>query len=348
MARSIPKGAQFWPDDAHDLHPSKLIEMYENGFAGAWHDDVAAGEFQDFIRAGGGEVDGDKVASQFGLAGTFAGKLVLPYRAVEALYPNNWPGVPQQCGDCVSHATRTAALLTMCAEIAFTVPNDSGSIPGKPDVPDEGIRNGTMSSEAFYWFRGYNGDGWSCQAAAQVALHQSGLWMRKPYPEVGVDFTRYSGSQAHRYGRRSPPENFSQEGRTRVLTTATEISGPEMLRDFLGNGHGVSSCGSEGFSPQRDENGVSHRRGSWSHGYPILGFDDRDCIKKLYGEPLVLNGNNWGAWNSGSRKIYETDLQIPEGSWWSKWSDVRNRYYVAFAGATGWSKKLPAYQSVLG
>lgn len=348
--RIIPRGYQFWPDHAYDLDAARVRQMYESGFAGCWHDPAAAEAFRLSIESAGGWPNGDAAASAFGLTGSGAGQLVVPYLNLLHLFPGSLPGPAQQCGDCVSHSTKNACLLTMSCDIVSNRPDETtGKVEGPPELPGEGIRQGVLSSEAIYWYRGYNGDGWSCQSAAHVATSKSALWPRKEYADLEIDLTHYSGGNAHRYGSHAPPESFTRAGQQHLIRTATELTGFEQVRDFLANGYGVSSCGGEGWSSQRNEDGVSRRQGGWSHAMAIFGADDRDAVKQKYGEPLVLIQNSWGSWNSGPRTILGTNLQIPEGSFWTRWSEARNRYFVAFSGANGWPRKpLPPYHSVLG
>jgi hypothetical protein len=196
-----------------------------------------------------------------------------------------------------------------------------------------------LSTEAIYNWRRHGGDGWSCAAAAQVVLNESGLWLRKKYDEIDVDFTAYSSRNAGIYGRSTPPKAWLEIGRNNLVQTITEVEGFEDLRDLLANGYCVSSCGGEGFASVRDENGVSQRRGSWSHALAYLGVDDRDSTKKLYGQPLVLVQNSWGDWNDGPTLVRGTNMHIPVGSFWARWSDIKNRYMVAISGVNGWPPK---------
>jgi hypothetical protein len=96
---------------------------------------------------------------------------------------------------------------------------------------------------------------------------------------------------------------------------------------------------------ERDENGVSRRTPKgWGHALAIVGVDDRPEIVAKYDGPLVLIQNSWAKWNSGPRRVYGTDFQIPEGAFWSRWKDARNRYFVAFSSVNGWPRKqLPDY-----
>lgn len=349
-----------WPNDAADLTTEKVRELYENGFAGAKENPHAL----DMFRSVQAYPNGEDAAHQFGLADTGAGKLVIPFVHVMEMFPNCWPGRQGQGrGDCVSWSTRNAALMTMvCDILAGTPDQQTGQPEEKPDVPPDGIADGVLSTESFYWWRGYNGDGWSCGEAANVATRTSGLFVRKDYPELGVNLTRYSASTAGKYGSRPPGAEIKTVGGQHLVHQATELSTLEASRDYLANGYGITTCGGEGFSDQRDQYGASKRSGSWSHAYARIGVDDRDVIKQIFGQPMVLELNSWAKWNRGPRDIYQSaslvppdkkelwisldivnpatgNIMIPEGSWWCKWSDCKNREVIAFSGVNGWPKR---------
>lgn len=322
-----------------------VVAAYEGGFVGAYSNPEAAEALRDQIKNAGGIPDGALACAEYKLEETGKGKLSLPVLEVLKLYPDSLPGGAQGRGDCVSWSTRNACLGTMCCEITSGVPDpNSGRLEGAPDVSDTARLNGVLSTEAFYNWRRHGGDGWSCAEAAQVALNDSGLWLRKIYPEINVDFTQYSARNAGIYGSRTPPESWREIGKNNLVQTITEVEEYEPLRDLLANGYCVSSCGSEGFSDQRDEHGVSRRKGSWAHALAYLGVDDRPDTIQLYKEPLILVQNSWGAWNEGSRRIRGTNIDIPVGAFWARWSDIKNRYMVAISGVNGWPpKKLRSF-----
>jgi hypothetical protein len=245
--------------------------------------------------------------------------------------------------NCVSHSTRTAAVCTMCCEIAAGRPDEvTGEIEDKPEMPVEGYRDVICSSEVVYFYRRHGGDGWQCGASAKVMCTESGLWPRKNYPEFGFDLTRYSGKLAGKYGATPPPENITAFGRQHLMRTATRCETFEQVRDLLANGFALTTCGGQGWSSTRDENGASRRQGGWSHALAVLGADDRDIIKEKYGEPLVHVQNSWNLWNGGPRRVLGTNIDIPEGSFWSRWSDFQNREMIAFSGFNGWpAQRLP-------
>lgn len=329
--------------------PFDVVKAYETGFAGAICDPEQTEKLQAEIAADGGIPSGAMACASFNLEDTGKGKLSLPFLEIFSLYPGCLPGGAQGRGDCVSWSTRNAGLGTMCCEITSGKPDEvTNRLEGAPEVSDAARKNGVLSTEAFYNWRDHGGDGWSCGAAARVALKKSGLWLRKAYPEINVDFTTYSSKNAGLYGSRNPPDSWLAIGKDHLIRTATVLDSYEELRDMLANGYCVSSCGSEGFSNERDENGVSKRKGSWAHAMAYLGVDDRAEIINIYKEPLVLVQNSWGSWNDGSRRIFGTSIDIPVGSFWARWSDIKNREMIAFSGVSGWPRKQLSHFGSIG
>lgn len=338
MARLIPAGFQFWGEQNAPLTPDQIQKAYDNKFVGAWKDPEEEDRLKDSVRAQGYSFEFAAIAHQYNYADQFAGKLVIPFRLVEYIFPGCWPGAAQQVGDCVSHDRKNACLTTFAYEIAMAKPDEvSGIVEMAPEIPAQGIQQGAMSSESIYWWRGYNGHGWSCSTAARVVL-EHGILLRKPYPELSLDLTTYSGSKASMYGARSPTAAIDAETKLHGFRTVAAARSFAEIRDALGVGGGVSSCGGEGYSSTRDANGVSRRSGSWAHAMAIIGADDRTSTISLYGEPLILIINSWGLWNGGPRRIRGTNVDIPEGSFWVRWSEAKNRDYHVTSGAKGWQR----------
>jgi hypothetical protein len=229
----------------------------------------------------------------------------------------------------------------MCTDITSGLADEeTGAVEGAPEVSDKARLNGVLSTEAIYNWRRHGGDGWFCSDAAQVVMKESGLWLRKAYPEIKVDFETYSSRNAAIYGSSTPPKSWLDIGRQHLIRTTTVLNSYEEVRDMLANGYGISSCGGESFSDQRDANGVSVRTAKgWAHAMGYAGADERPEIIKLYGEPLILVLQSWGNWNSGSRKILGTNIQIPIGAFWARWSSLQNRDAIAFSSFNGWRRK---------
>lgn len=323
--------------------PWEPLAEYLAGLVGCDSTPESRQEFRDWVSSQGLYPYAADAINAYGLSGSGAGKLTALWVYMEKLFPGCLPGAAQTRGDCVAHSTRTAAVCTMCSEIVAGRPDEvTGLVEDKPDMPVEGYKDVCCSSEAIYWHRSHGGDGWQCGRAARVMCEKSGLWPRKNYPEFGFDLTRYSGSLAGKWGAVPPPENITKFGQQHLMRTATEVTSFEQARDLLANGYALTTCGGQGWSSKRDENGVSRRQGSWAHALAVLGADDRDIFKQKYGEPAVMVQNSWNRWNGGGRRVLGTDIDIPEGAFWSLWSDFKNREIIAFSGFAGWpAQRLP-------
>lgn len=329
------------------LSTPEVVKLYERGFSGVGLDAAKRQALTEELRAESMFAFGSEACSAMGYEESAAGRLVVPFTHVVERYPTALPGPGQQRGDCVSHGQKNANLTTLVCETVAGLPDPvTGYVEECPDVSPEGERNGVLSTEALYWHRESGGDGWYCQASAKVSKTEAGAVLRKDYPEAGIDLTAYSGKLAGQYGRRAPTGAVSDALDDNLFRESTEIDSFEALRDLLARGFGVNSCGSEGFADKRDENGFSPRRGSWAHAMAYIGADDRPEIHRKYGGPLVLVLNSWGPrWNGGPRRIMGTTIDIPEGSFWAKWTDLRRRYMVAMGGLNGWRRELlPDYR----
>lgn len=351
-------------EPSKELTAAEIQQRYESGkVAGCWYDGEQHDKFRELAKASGGYSDYGDAAHAFGIAGSFAGKLVLPWLNAMALMMNCFPGAAQARGDCVSHGTRTAIFMAMVGDIVSGIADSvTGLLEGVPaDLTTAGILDLPLSSESLWWWRGYSGDGWDVDSAMNVAL-QHGILLRKNYPDLGFDLTNYSYANTALYGGRSPSAAIDAEQQKHKPVTAADASSFEEIQDALGNLHGVTSDGGEAWSSSRDQYGYSPQSGRWSHDFPQIGTDSRKEIVAIFGEPLVLNINNWAKWNSGPRDVYMSahlvppqfkerwiklglvnpatgNILIPEGAWWAKWSSMKNRQFKVAAGFRGWAKK---------
>lgn len=332
---------------ASDFDPQKA---YETGLVGARYDPRAEEEFEDAILRAGGQPDGGVVAHQWEWAGIGKDKLTATWMHVEKQFPGCWPGPAQVVGDCVSFGCRNCALTTLACELESEKPDEvTGKIEGKPEVPSEGIKQGVLSTEAIYWWRyermgPRSMDGWTCPDAAKHVTTNSGLWLRKDYPEFGFNLTNYSAGNIRKYLGRNPPDNVRDYGRNHLIRTATKVSGFEQVRDFLAAGYGVFFCSGVGWESTRNEDGVSSPRGSWAHSQALVGADDRPETVRKYGEPLICILNSWARWNRGPRKVLGTSLEIPHGAYWTKASILSRMSCIALSSVAGWPRRrLPSY-----
>lgn len=367
MTRIIPKGSRFWDESGPQvlLQPNDVQKAYEEGWVGAWND---PDEHESLLQenkalTGYGTIEDAATANNW--AGSGRGKLSIPFVHVMEAFPGCWPGMTGQSrGDCVSWGGRNAGLGSMVCEVVAGKPDEvTGKVEALPDVPPIGIRNGVFSTEALYWYRRHGGDGWFCGSAAKVMQKESGLWIRKNYPELGIDLTKYDGRTAGKWGRTPPTGKVAEQGTMNLVRAFAEAKTGEARRDALANGYFGFTCGSESFSNRRDKNGVSDRtRAGWAHSMCDIAFDDRPEMVKEYKSSLILILNSWGVWNTGPRDIWDSakyvppgkkdlwiecdlvnpstgNIMIPKGSFWARTKDVSRREWLATSSVNGWPQK---------
>lgn len=356
------KGTKEWDQAVSvNLSVNDIIKKYESGFAGTFLDPEQRELFTELSKKTGGYTDIEDAAKAFNWFGSFEGQLVVPYVHVMEALPGVWPGAAQGRGDCVSHSNKNTILGTMVCEVVSGQPDEAtGMLETIPKISLEGIRNGGLSTEVSYWFRESDRDGWFCEASANVSMQYAGAVIRGPLEGTNIDLTKYTAELAGKYGSRKPPQEVINAINKNLIRTAARANTFDGIRDALGQGKFIHTCGMEGFAKSRNEHGLSRRSGSWAHAMGYIAVDDRPEIRAIYKEPLVLILNSWGKrWISGPRDILNSskfvpenkklkwikcgivnpntgNLLIPEGSFWARWSEISGRNMTVFSGLNGW------------
>lgn len=302
------KGMRAWPAQAASVTTEKVVELYGQGFAGTIYDPEA----EEQLFSSQPFPDGEQAAYDFGLVGSGAGKLTLAYLPAYAHWPKCWPCPGQETGDCVSHGGKNSALVLIGAECDSGQPDPStGVIEGWPVVTAEAEQQGVVACEPIYGWRGHGGQGASCSRLIEYTCNVGGIHMRQNYPELNIDLTRYTVRLGMNWGRSGTPANVNAEGKKHQIRTATDCQNHEVCRDFLANSYPIWACSSLGWSSSRDQYGFSKQRGSWSHSWNIIAYDDRPDTVSIYGFPWALYIHDWGRWNSGPRDIRDTATMVP-------------------------------------
>ncbi len=339
-----------WPADLIAQSTPELIRLYERGFQGAFKDPAAEEATFDAMTYKTFEA----VAHQHDMSDDGAGKLSLCFQLVERLNPFEYPGKSQRTGCCVSRSTVNAFTASYAYEVWNGLPEEmkaalsnagadgaaldivvreSGVAEKWPNTPNPSHQ--TFDHVTIYGERGHRGQGANCGTLAIAARDHTGLLPRGKYEisDYGTyDCSEYDDNQAARSGPNFPAafRTFTNEHRVRDVTSVSTI---EEARDALANHFGLSVCSGFACSSARpsikDEQGrdcagANTWRGSWAHAMAWLGCDDRAWAHKMYGGPLFLICNSWGIWNSGPRRIYNTDILIPEGCMWVTWRDAKS------------------------
>ena len=345
--RVLPRGYKFWDQRAETLSTDEVIKMYNTGFAGAYGEP----EEKEALDSSLPYPDGQKAAEIFGLVGSGAGKLSIPFIYGYQHWPKMWPCPGQTTGDCVSHAGKNSAIVLIGVESFLGQPDEqTGIVEGPPEVSALGEAQGVVACENIYGYRGHGGQGASCSRLQQYTCSAGGIMLRKPYPELDLDFTKYNASIGIRWGARGgPPAAVNEEGKKHQIRTCTNAPNHEVCRDFIANGYPIWACSGLGWSSSRDENGYSRQQGGWSHSWIIMGYDDRPETIRKYGFPLALYNHDWGIWNRGGRRIMGTDIDIPEGSMWIDARLLNRCECKAMSNINGWKRRdLPDWGFSLG
>jgi hypothetical protein len=315
------------------------LKSYAAGLIGCAASPRSDEVFSDYLIRRGGNPIGSEVAHEWEFAGAGAGKLILLSPAVEQVFPGCWPGPTQLTGDCVAKGCTGALLTSLSLEIASGKPDEvTGLVEGAPEVSPEGIRNVPIASESIWAWRGYDSDGWICSEAAKVASER-GFLIRKKYPKLKIDLTKYTDQTNSLGGSRPPNATWLAESRQYVARTATFLKGREQVRDFLFQGYGIFNCSAMAFERTRNEDGFSRQVGIWHHSQCLIGYDDRPDTVKKYGQALVCWLNSWAKWNTGPRRVRGTDLEIPHGAFWTLASTIDRANNIALSSVAGWPRR---------
>ena len=315
------------------------LDAYASGLMGCQANPRADEELVDSIIRHGGDPDGGQVAHHWEFADRGKGKLSLLFPAIDEVFPGALPGPAQLWGDCVGAAAANCYLTSLAQEIKDGRPDEvTGIVEGPPDIPELGVRQGVIARESIFAWRGKASDGWFCSAAAKTVT-ENGVLVRKPYPDLGFDLTKYTNDTIRLGGAKSPGSMWLAESSKNVVRSATFVKGREQVRDFIAAGYGVFNCSSLGFSRERNDDGFSRQVGIWHHAQCWTGYDDRDITIQKYGQPLVLWTNSWNAWNRGGRRILGTAIDIPPGSYWAYASTIDQCQCIALSSVAGWPRR---------
>jgi len=200
--------------------------------------------------------------------------------------------------NCVAHSTRNAIDVVRAVQIDVEKRQESFVTVG--------------ATEAIYASRGHTGEGMSCSVAARFVNQTGGVLLRKNYPDLGIDLTRYNGTGWNRQWLRGAPTNVVNEAKKHQVKTTSLIRSVPQARDAIANGYAISVCSNVGFNSRRDQRGISNAEGTWYHAMAWVGVDD---TRQRLNETLFLVVNSWGRWNGGPLVHNQ-----PEGSFWIRQS----------------------------
>lgn len=348
-----------FPNPAPFTSPEQCQAAYEAGMPFVSPDPEGEEVLEDYVKQQGGSYSGEDVAYGNNFAGAADGKdVVLLYQeAYRASGVDDWiQGNPsQQVGDCVSHSTRNALMLSLACQVT----NGNGGWPS--DVPPDSYKKMTAFTSVPLYLTRSNapGHGWSCPTSVTNASKYMGMVVAKDYSNVsgvGVDYSKYSGSQTTKFGRGFPPNDYITPLSGHKVTSSCKVSGLENLLDMLASGFACTTCGGESWatgSSARNSDGYAKRTSKgWSHALCYYGFVRTKEWMDKYNSVGIIIGNSWGSSSAGgNRKIMGRDdlPQLPKNCWIAPWKDCKNRHVTAVSAVSGWPPaKLKDWSAIRG
>jgi hypothetical protein len=187
---------------------------------------------------------------------------------------SNLPADKQTIGDCVSHGHSRGMDYLQCVQI--NMGKFSGQfIPGEHDCYSEAIY-GMMRARAHQLS---NQDG-AVGAWAVESLQGDGYPMRKG--------RTYDGQKAKLWGARGTPSEIANEGKDFKLAQFTMVTSVDEAITALWNGYPVTICSNQGFTMERNADGIAEAQGSWAHCMVCIGF------LMVGGNPIFIILQSWG------------------------------------------------------
>jgi len=287
--------------------PDELRTIYGRGFQGVVQDSVP---FE--IKNAHKEMMA-KMPSLYSIfpwaKGIGKGKISVPYLACVALIAG-WGGLYAQVqGDCTVHGTEHAAEIDYCNDVMW----------------GETVFKGPLAFENIYKSRGFNGDGWSCEAPCfYVGPEGKGGFLHRavytgPNGEK-VDLTDYNSAWQSKGSAGTPTwiEEISRKNKAKWIIPINTV---EEYRDAIALGFGINFCSGQAWKSSTDEFGVSAASGGWSHALGHVGCNDTEWANSKYGGMLGMIQNSWGKWNTINGKP-EGGPALSPGSFWSKIASI--------------------------
>lgn len=196
-------------------------------------------------------------------------------------------------GSCVSFGTNNAIERTQAAAIAF----NKQPFVFKPIV-EEVTYGGSRVEIGGGRIRG---DG-SVGAWAATFVRQYGVLPRGKYTTnagQSYDLTEYNTSRCREWGSKGVPDDLESSVKEFPVKGITQIPNWEQAKRALSQGYGIAICSNQGFSMQRNANGVASPKGNWGHcmcldGYIVVNGKEYGHIENSWGADAHTGPTGWG------------------------------------------------------
>lgn len=255
-------------------------------------------------------------------------RYVFGWKAYEGLFGQPPPIKDQgSVGSCVSFGTNTAIERTLAAEIRR---RNGGSKAEWTRFVEEATYGGSRVEIGGGRIRGDGSIGaWAAQWATK-----GGMVPRKKYPSR--DLSVYSESLCRDWGQRGVPAEFEDVARQYPVKSFVQVKTYEEAKKAAAQGYFTAVCSNQGFTQQRDSNGVARASGSWAHCMCFDGYYTDDNGRE-YGHIT----NSWARYFQGSNGWGNPQ----EDGFWAEASTIdrmlRQGDSWAFSGVTGFPARKP-------
>lgn len=144
-----------------------------------------------------------------------------------------------------------------------------------------------------------------------------GVWAAKGFTVYGglprgiydvngkrFDLSQYDPGRCREWGRYGLPDALEPEAKRFPAGDCAQVKTIDELKRALSQGYGVFICSGQGFTKQRDQNGICRASGSWSHcmacdGYHIENGRTYFRIENSWGPDYHVGPTGWGNPNTG-------------------------------------------------
>lgn len=194
-----------------------------------------------------------------------------------------------QVGSCVSFGTNNAVLRTMVCYITLQQIANGQPPDQIKDIVEEATYGGSriQIGEQKHGARMRGSDG-SVGAFAAEWVRDGGLLPREKTADGKYDLSTYSESLCRQWGNSGVPADLIAACKVHYVQQTTQVQGWADAKKALASGYGIAVCSNQGFTMQRDSNGIARASGHWGHCMCLDGY----CA--INGAEYGHIQNSWG------------------------------------------------------
>ena len=199
---------------------------------------------------------------------------------LEKCHGPDWELQQLSCGSCVSFGY---ALAIDILEAIDHVDNQAELPPRTAPEPIYFASRVDIGGNRL-WGAGSVGS-WAAEAVKQIGVVPHGV-----YPSG--DYTKYDAARCcSGKSRQALSADLKDAAKKHTVKTYAQVTTWDGLINAISAGYPCPIASNQGFSRQRDANGISEASGHWGHCMAVIGYDlDIDC---------ALIANSWGKFFSG-------------------------------------------------